>query len=76
MDENKEQPKFAQVEVAFLQALLEYLQTKPYQEVFRFVDVLTGRSLPPQQGQPSVTSVEPAGQPEGFEPQQSNVVEG
>jgi len=69
-DKNKEAPKFAQVEVAFLQALLEYLQTKPYQEVFRFVDVLTGRNIP-QQTQPTVTSV----QPEGFDPQHSNVVE-
>ena len=35
-----QQPQFAKVDVNFLQAILDYLMTKPYAEVHQFVDVL------------------------------------
>ena len=41
--ENKEEPEMIPVDVRFLQALLEYLSTRPYSEVHKFIDPLTGK---------------------------------
>jgi hypothetical protein len=49
----EETPRFAKVELSFLQALLDYLKTRPYEEVYYFVDVLTGRNVQQAQ-QPSL----------------------
>jgi hypothetical protein len=45
------EPKFIQVDVRFLQALVEYMRKRPYEEVFMFLDALVGKNqqLAPQQ---------------------------
>lgn len=54
-------PEYAQVPIAFLQEILDYMKTKPYQEVFHFIDVLTGRAqqMPQQPQQPQQPQDEP-----------------
>ena len=47
MDTQPTQPQpiqYAQVDVRFLQVILDYLNTRPYGEVYQMVDVLTGRT--------------------------------
>ena len=44
-----QQTQYAQVDVRFLQVILDYLNTRPYGEVWQMVDVLTGRTQMPQQ---------------------------
>lgn len=39
-----QQPQFVQVDIRFLQALLDYLSTRPYSEVHQFIDVLIGKN--------------------------------
>lgn len=51
--QSPEEPKTVQVDIAFLQAILDYMKTKPYEEVYRFIDVLTGRIVPPQELDPN-----------------------
>lgn len=36
----EDQPKFVKVDARFLQAIMDYLVTKPYQEVQHFVEIL------------------------------------
>ena len=43
---NVEPEKYMQVSVSFLQAILDYLKTKPYEEVHTFIDILTGKEVP------------------------------
>lgn len=53
MDNNPSQPQYVQVDVRFLQVILDYLNSRPYGEVWQMVDVLTGRTqLQPQQTPP------------------------
>ena len=71
-----EQPDVVQVERRFLQEILNYLTTKPYQEVHQFVDVLTGRQplqpLQPQQSEAEPQTHAPGPSPEGFSADMSN----
>jgi len=60
-----QQIQYVQVDVRFLQAILEYLQTRPYGEVWQMVDVLTGRAQY-QQPQPPT----PPANIEEYHPQQ------
>ena len=69
--EKEQKPRFAQVELGFLEALLEYLKRRPYEEVFQFVEVLTGRNLappppPPPPPQPTTLQEIKPELPEGF----------
>ena len=62
-----EQPQFAQVDVRFLQSILDYMKKRPYDEVYQFIEVLTGRapSAPaPVTGpgvEPNISEVTPEG---------------
>lgn len=52
-------PELVQVDVRFLKVVLDYLKTKPYEEVWQMVDVLTGRAAADaknQTTQPTVNS--------------------
>lgn len=46
---------YVQVDVRFLQMILDYLKTRPYGEVFQMVDILTGKAqlAPPQAPPPA-----------------------
>jgi len=63
--EKEQKPRFAQVELGFLEALLEYLKRRPYEEVFQFVEVLTGRNLAPPPQPTTLQEIKPE-LPEGF----------
>lgn len=43
--ENQE-PVFVQVNIDFLQAILDYMKRQPYEDVHMFIDVLTGKTQP------------------------------
>ena len=43
-----QQPRMIPVDVNLLQAIVDYMQTKPYQEVHQFIDILTGKVQPVQ----------------------------
>ena len=54
------QVQYAQVDVRFLQVILDYLNTRPYGEVFQMVDVLTGRAqIQPQQPPANIQEYKP-----------------
>ena len=65
--DNKTQPTtapvtYVQVDVRFLQMVLDYLKTRPYQEVFQMIDILTGKAqlAPPQAPPPAnITEYKP-----------------
>jgi hypothetical protein len=70
--EQPKQPQFVQVEVGFLQAILDYMKKQPYEEVFQFIEVLTGpRNQKPPQGMPTPPQAPPSNisevTPEGFD---------
>jgi hypothetical protein len=74
--ENQEQTQeveFIKVDKRFLQEILNYLSTKPYNEVHQFVDVLVGRQNFQQQPQPQQPEqVNTTQEVEGFSTEQSN----
>ena len=71
------QDQMVPVELGLLQALVDYLQEKPYKEVFQFVNILTGQNKPqvpqvpqvPQMPEPDVNISEHI--PEGFDTNQT-----
>jgi len=67
-----EQPQVVQVELGFMQAIVNYLATRPYGEVHQFMDVLVkNNQLPqPQTQEQGVANLQEV--PEGFDPQTGN----
>jgi len=73
--EQPRQPQFVEVEIGVLQAMLDYLKTRPYQEVYKLVEILTGRGqvLQQQSEQSEQSQISNPNRPEGFD---SNVTTG
>jgi len=67
----KPEKQLVQVEVGFLQAIVDYMSTKPYAEVHQFMEVLV---RPQQQQGPKVPDA-PLTEPEGFDGPESNIKE-
>jgi hypothetical protein len=42
--EKQEQPEYAQVDIRLLQEIVNYMSQQPYNEVYRFIDILTGKT--------------------------------